>query len=133
MAREMPTGIISKFSYSFCFNCANRTRWDVVNSNNLKSGLGVTHVAEVSSIWGGGTAQEQPLDPIIQGYWTSFIRSKNPNTHRKEGSPEWGNWGTSSSRLHFPNDPTKVGMVNIDPGQENRCDYYSVIGNIVGN
>jgi hypothetical protein len=93
----------------------------------------VTHVAEVSSIWGGGTAQEKRLDPIIESYWTSFIRSKDPNTYRKAGTPEWNVWGTSKSRLHFPNDPIKVGMVNIDPGQNTRCEYFSVIGNIVGN
>jgi hypothetical protein len=89
-------------------------------------------VAEVSSIWGGGTAQEQPLDPIIQGYWTSFIRSKNPNTYRKSGTPEWNVWGTTKSRLVFPNDPTKVGMKVIDPEQERHCDYFSVIANTIG-
>jgi hypothetical protein len=95
--------------------------------------MGVTHVAEVSSIWGGGSRQAEALDPYIQGYWTSFIRSKDPNTHRAPGSPEWGTWGTTNSRLHFPNDVKDVSMAKLDSGMERRCDYYSVIGNLVGN
>jgi hypothetical protein len=109
------------------------SRWDVVDTGKAKSGMGVTHVAEVSSIWGGGSRQAEALDPYIQGYWTSFIRSKDPNTHRAAGSPEWGTWGTTNSRLHFPNDVKHVSMAKLDSGMERRCDYYSVIGNLVGN
>ena len=90
-------------------------------------------MAEVAAIWGGGTPQEVPLSPYIQGYWMSFIRSGSPNTYRKEGSPEWKTWGTSQSRLFFPNDPKKIAMVDLESGMEKRCDYFSSIADTVGN
>lgn len=105
----------------------------MLNSRDAISGLGVEHVGELGSIWGGGTPTERPLVPTIQGYWTSFIRSKDPNTYRKAGSAVWGNFGTSMSRLRFPNDPSKVGMEKIDPGLHAKCQYFASIGNLVGN
>lgn len=132
MPREMPIGSTSKHPYLSISTVLTKPRWDVVNAGHKESGLGVTHVAEVAAIWGGGTAEEKPLSPIIQGYWTSFIRSKNPNTHRKKDTPEWKVWGKSKSRLNFPNDPKKVGMKDIDSKHEKNCDYFSSIGKTLG-
>ena len=110
-----------------------RTSWDVLTTANQKSGYGVTHVAELSSVFGTSTGQEAALIPAIQGYWMSFIRSKNPNTYRHPGTPEWTVFGKNETRVHFPNDPAQVGMETVDAGQHDRCQYYSDIGNMIGN
>lgn len=104
----------------------------MLNSRDAKNGLGVEHVGEFGSIWGASTPTETPLIPTIQAYWTSFIRSKDPNTYRKAGTAMWGTFGTSRSQLHFPNDPQKVGMEEVDAAQHKRCEYFRSIANAIG-
>jgi carboxylesterase type B len=107
--------------------------WDVVSDANQKSGLGSTHTAEVEPIWGAAkSAPDTSLTPIISSYWASFIRSKDPNKFRAPGAPEWKTFGSEANRIHFPNDPKQVGMTTVDKGQLDRCQYYSVIGNMIG-
>ena len=65
---------------------------------------------------------------VIQGYWTSFIRCYNPNTHRLPGTPLWEEWTQSNSfqRLMFQTNNTHMEAVPTD--QQARCAYLSSIG-----
>ncbi|KUJ10568.1 triacylglycerol lipase-like protein [Mollisia scopiformis] len=103
--------------------------WDVLEAGNAASGLGVTHTAESGSIWGSSTAPENALIPTIQGYWTSFIRTGDPNTHKISTAPTWGTFSASSmQRIHFTNDPANVAMEVVPASQQARCQYLSSIG-----
>ncbi|KAF4268368.1 hypothetical protein CNMCM8714_001577 [Aspergillus fumigatus] len=90
------------------------------------SGTGVSHTVEVNAIWGpkytnGGappsyTTTNAPIVPVMQGYWTSFIKTFNPNTHRYPGSPEWKTWGDGGgyNRNFIKTNETKMESVPID-------------------
>ncbi|RDW75849.1 hypothetical protein BP5796_06670 [Coleophoma crateriformis] len=103
--------------------------WDVLDPDNAISGFGVTHTSEFASIWGSSSAPDSSLIPTIQGYWTSFIRSKDPNKYRLAGSPVWETFSAQSQRrIHFPNNVSAVGMENVPVDQARRCAYASSIG-----
>ncbi|PBP16733.1 triacylglycerol lipase-like protein [Diplocarpon rosae] len=108
-------------------------RWDVLSTDNAKSGLGVPHAVESASIWGSSGAPDNVLTPLIQAYWTSFIRTYNPNTHKLDSAPTWETFGSglvdgNGSRLHIPNQPELVSMGHPPPEQITRCVYLSGIG-----
>ena len=64
---------------------------------------------------------------VTQGYWTSFIRSYNPNTYRAAGSPVWNAWTSSNSnqRLLFQTGGTQ--MEAVPAAQQTRCAWLSSI------
>lgn len=115
-------------------------RWNVIDPAAAASGTGVSHTIEVNAIWGpenvnGGApdsykqgAVNYPIVPVVQGYWTSFVRSLNPNTHRVPGSPVWEQWTSENRfrRLMFQTNNTKMETVPTD--QQQRCSYLSSIG-----
>lgn len=102
-------------------------------------GLGTPHTVETNAIWGpenvNGAAPASYLPgginagvvPIIQGYWTSFIRSYNPNTYRLPGTAEWQEWtADTKQRLLFVTNGTS--MESVPQDQRQRCAYLSSIG-----
>lgn len=102
-------------------------KWD-------EAGFGVKHVSETYAIWGpsyvhGGPdslkSTNKAIVPVMQGYWTSFIRSLDPNKHRYKGSPEWKQWG-DGQRLFIQTGKTK--MESVPGDQQARCKYLSDIG-----
>ena len=118
--------------------------WDVLTAANEASGFGVMHVEEVGSIWGFATEDVQRgMRETVQGYWTSFIRTGDPNLLRREGSPVWESWGGVGEtmaaatrrrrdkgggwRLLFPNEPAEVKMEMVSEDQADRCEYLSSI------
>ena len=71
----------------------------VLDPKDEKDGAGTPHVAELNAIWGappGSPLSYQTTNadmiPIMQGYWSSFIRVFDPNTYRHPGAPSWGKW-----------------------------------------
>ncbi|TPX25062.1 hypothetical protein DIZ76_010511 [Coccidioides immitis] len=119
-------------------------RYAVQDPLYLRSGLGTPHTAELEGIWGPDyAAGRSPMSyyttnkeivPVVQGYWSSFIRSLDPNKHRAQGSPEWKTWNASSSdpnpegfrELFIRTGDTKMRVV--DSQQRERCDYFINIG-----
>lgn len=106
-----------------------------VLDSNSSSGYGTRHVIELSAIWGPDNVDHiappsyfttnAAIVPVMQGYWTSFIRSYNPNTYRYPDSPQWGTWGANYSRLFIRTDDTKMELVPDD--QMERCKYLTSI------
>lgn len=103
-----------------------------------KCGYGVKHTVEVNAIWGPEYVSSKapssyfttnaPIVPVMQGYWTSFIRTFNPNTYRYPGSPEWKPWGTGGggyNRIFIQTGNTSMETVPMD--QRSRCAYLSSI------
>lgn len=56
----------------------------------------------------------------MQGYWTSFIRTFDPNTYRAPGTPEWAPFGTDQQRILFETNATRMETVPAD--QASRCN-----------
>jgi carboxylesterase type B len=108
--------------------------WDVAPQSNIDSGLGSTHCDELNSIWNIATAEpEVALNPIIQAYWSSFIRTGDPNTYKLASAPTWEKMdGTALQRIHFVNDPKLVAMENVALDFYHRCNYLTTIGGRLG-
>ncbi|KAK7737865.1 hypothetical protein SLS53_006242 [Cytospora paraplurivora] len=116
-------------------------RWNVEDPDQIAEGEGVPHTVEVNAIWGpyntNGAAPSSYYPngtnahavPVVQGYWTSFIRTYNPNTYRLNGSAEWVTWNsTAKGRLLF--DTGGVTSMEDLAGSDlmDRCDFWSDIG-----
>ncbi|KAF2091790.1 putative triacylglycerol lipase [Saccharata proteae CBS 121410] len=102
------------------------------------NGYGVSHTIEVNAIFGpnntnGGApasyyTSNAGVVPVIQGYWTSFIRSYDPNKYRLPGTPKWERWnGAEQPRLVF-NTGGNVTVNAVDNVTRERCSYLNNIG-----
>ncbi|ODH39832.1 hypothetical protein ACO22_01775 [Paracoccidioides brasiliensis] len=115
--------------------------YDVDDPPSTKSGVGVGHTADLPAIWGpahgygpqsymrGGV--NAPIVPLMQSYWTSFIRSYDPNTHRAKGSPKWGTVLNKKGDRVLHNLYVKTGKTEtrvIDKGQLTKCEYLIKVG-----
>ena len=111
--------------------------YDVHDPTSDMQGYGVTHTVEVNAIWGPqyvtGTppasyyTTNAPIIRVMQGYWTSFIRSYNPNTYRAFGTPQWVHWNNQDqNRILIQTNASH--MENVPADQQERCAYLSSIG-----
>ena len=82
---------------------------------------------------GGAPASYYPgqlnadIVPVMQGYWTSFIRAYDPNVHRSAGAPEWRRWtAEGQQRIVLQTNATHVAPV--DAGKREDCAYFNSIG-----
>lgn len=117
--------------------------WNVSDPTLAATGYGVTHTSEVHAIFGpestnGGAPASYysgqvnaAIVPVIQGYWSSFVRAYDPNTYRLPGSPMWRTQGSSlgAQRLAFRTNATAMELV--DSAQVQRCNYFTSIGSSV--
>ncbi|CAI7612081.1 unnamed protein product [Penicillium glandicola] len=111
----------------------------VQDTANENSGVGTFHTVELNAIWGptntGGGAPASyyntnaDIVPVMQGYWTSFITSLDPNTKRLPSSPKWETWGQDGDayrRIFIRTGETK--METVSEEQRTRCKYLTSIG-----
>ncbi|KAI0339789.1 triacylglycerol lipase [Trametopsis cervina] len=124
------------------FNRKN-TNWlyhyNVEDPTEIAQGLGVPHTIEINAIWGLNSTKGTPpasyfttnanIVPVMQGYWTSFVRTLNPNTLRAPGTPEWQPFN-GTNRILFETNNTRMEV--IDAGLEERCDFLLSIGEALG-
>ena len=96
------------------------------------------HIAEVAAVWGpDNVGDDAPpslnttnaaIIPVVQGYWTSFIRTLDPNVFRASGSPEWTVFNSSMHRILLQTNVTSMEIVPED--QSSRCEF--LMGEAVG-
>lgn len=115
-------------------------KYAVQDPDMEKSGAGVPHMVDVNAVWGLDYVKKSnipksyrtsnaPIIPVMQGYWTSFTRSLDPNKHRYPGSPEWRTWDSSEGeyqRLFIRTNETR--MESVPREQRERCEYLVGIG-----
>lgn len=136
--RYICPGIFISSSYSQYSMLPNwNYHWDVHDPTLDAEGYGVPHTEEVNAIWGPAyvsspapasfNTTNAAIVPVIQGYWTSFIRAFDPNVYRFPGAPEWGAWDNlNEGRILFQTNATRMEVVPVD--QRERCAYLSSIG-----
>lgn len=116
-------------------------RWDVEDPAQVAQGLGVPHTTELNAIFGPTNTQgnapasyypgevNAPAVTAAQAYWTSFIRTYDPNTYRAAGSAEWGRWNdTAQARLLFSTGGNTSMEVLAGSDLMDRCDFWFSIG-----
>lgn len=109
-------------------------RYNVLDPDQVAAGLNVPHTAESSAIWGPDYVDapasyrttNKNIVPVMQGYWTSFIRSFDPNTYRHPGTPVWEKWVVGGwQRIRLEANTTAMEVVN--DGQQKRCNFLNSI------
>ncbi|KAI2627853.1 alpha/beta-hydrolase [Hypoxylon sp. NC1633] len=117
-------------------------RYNVEDPDQVAQGLGVPHTVELGAIWGPGSnaglpasytnnGTNAPVIPVIQAYWTSFIRCLDPNTYRYPGSAVWQRWSDAKqNRLLFQTGGNTT-METVDQDTQRRCQYFAAIGTTV--
>ncbi|KAF5007159.1 hypothetical protein FDECE_6512 [Fusarium decemcellulare] len=115
-------------------------RYNVEDPAQMAQGLGVPHTVEVHAIFGVGLGgdnppasyvdgeENAPVIPVIQGYWTSFIRSYDPNKHRHKGSVKWETWSEKRKQRIVFETAGKTKMEKIGRDLERKCAYFASIG-----
>ncbi|ORY11650.1 Alpha/Beta hydrolase protein [Clohesyomyces aquaticus] len=99
-------------------------RWDVGSAN---------HVGELGSVWNNGTSA---ADVFIHTYFTSFIRSSDPNKLKtdffgnggKIASPTWEQFGKGNGQRMLFDDDNVVRMETVSDEQHKKCGVISGLG-----
>lgn len=114
-------------------------RWNVQDPAAVADGLGVTHTVEVGAIWGpentnGGAPDSYQKGGVnyaivapTQAYWTSFIRTYDPNTYKLASSPRWEQWTSEDANRRLKFQTNSTGMEVVPEKQRERCAYLSSI------
>ncbi|KAF8588168.1 triacylglycerol lipase-like protein [Ramaria rubella] len=107
-------------------------RYNVLTPTEIASGLGVSHVSELPNVFGPGNTpagsstsgfdfDDISLTPILQAYYTSFVRALDPNAHPVEGSVFWPEF-TDNQRLLLQVNSTQLEAV--PQSQLDRCAFW---------
>ena len=107
-------------------------RYDVLDPVSEARGLNVSHGSDLRALFSNRDspasqkAVYSKVVPVMQGYWTSFITTRDPNLNKFDGTPEWKAWNaTDGERLHMAN--TKTSMESLTSEQTDRCAYLATI------
>lgn len=111
--------------------------WNVKDPEQEASGLGVPHTVEVSALFAPGYPNtpesykkgeiNEKAVHVFQGYFSSFIRSFDPNKYRKRGSTEWKTWDEDADkRLVF--ETKGISKMESLGDLRERCTYWEKIG-----
>ncbi|KAI1100539.1 alpha/beta-hydrolase [Jackrogersella minutella] len=115
-------------------------RYNVLDPQLVAEGYGVPHTIELAAIWGPQNTNGSPptsyvangtnveVIPVIQAYWTSFIRTYDPNTYRYPGSATWEKWDRGEQNRLLFQTGGKTTMENVDQDTRTHCQYFSSIG-----
>ncbi|VUC30274.1 unnamed protein product [Clonostachys rosea] len=110
--------------------------WNVEDPDLVEEGLGVPHTVETDALLGTKYGKEgapesykpgginEMASPIMQGYWTSFVRSLDPNKYRYPGTAEWRNWETGSPRRIVFGTKGTTEMEEIPSDLKEKCDFW---------
>ena len=126
------TSLISLLAQVSILNI-DKYSYNVTDPTQAAEGLGVPHTVELGAVWGpeninGGApaslfTTNAAIIPVVQGYWTSFIRALDPNVFRAPGSPEWAPFTSSTERILIQTNATRLETVPED--QKSRCNFLT--------
>ncbi|KAF5595190.1 cholinesterase precursor [Fusarium subglutinans] len=111
--------------------------YDVQDPAQMAAGYGVPHVVENQAVFGPGPGspasylnggKNVPVVPVIQAYWTSFIRTLDPNKHRDKSAARWDRWTEKGRRRLKFETGGKTMMVKTSPDLQRKCAYWADIG-----
>lgn len=123
--------IMRSFAPSYAY------QYNVEDPEQMEAGLGVPHTIDLEALIGAEYTDEAPVSyqegeineritTVIQGYWTSFMRTLDPNKYREEGTAEWAAWGEGESGQNrmILGTGGRTEMVNIGSAFRERCEYW---------
>ncbi|KAF5674316.1 alpha beta-hydrolase [Fusarium heterosporum] len=118
--------------------------YNVEDPTYTATGLGIGHCMELHAVWGPGMASSGNAPPsyyngginynittIVQGYWSSFIRSKDPNPYRSVDTAVWGPYSSAPRQRLVFDTAGKTSLQNMTQQVQERCDYFGSIAGLV--
>ncbi|KAI6382934.1 hypothetical protein MCOR25_000444 [Pyricularia grisea] len=133
-------------------NSRNKTwayRYNVQDKDDVSSGLGVPHTAEVGAVFGPDSVLGQapasyktynaPIVPVVMDYWISFVKTLSPNVLKNADAPSWelyaGRNGTNitagtnstalaNSRLRLVLETNNTRMEQVPSDEVSRCQFW---------
>ncbi|TKX22083.1 hypothetical protein C1H76_5716 [Elsinoe australis] len=109
-------------------------RYAVRDPTDEAAGYGAWHVVNMYAVWGamntdgsppasynGSDAPNAAAMLQTRAYWTSFVRSLDPNTDRAEGAPEWNPWSVEG-RERLTIETGRSRMESMTEAQRWRCE-----------
>jgi len=111
-------------------------RYAVIDQEQEALGFGAYHTVELNGVFGPNNTDGAPpksylagqqnaaIVPVTMAYWTSFIKTLDPNAMRMPGTPEWTVWtGTEGrQRLRFQTNSTV--METMNDTQRANCEMW---------
>ncbi|OTA92173.1 hypothetical protein M434DRAFT_12573 [Hypoxylon sp. CO27-5] len=128
-----PTIYISSAMTRYGVSRSYNYRYNVEDPEQMAEGLGVPHTAELAAIWGPQnpngnlpTSYEEDgtnvaVIPVIQAYWTSFIRTYDPNTYKHPSAATWEKWNANKQNRLLFQTGGETTMENVD---QNTTTHY---------
>ncbi|GJJ10739.1 hypothetical protein Clacol_004966 [Clathrus columnatus] len=113
---------------------SQHTKYNVLTPAEIESGLGVSHVSEITNVFGPGNTpagsststfdfNDISLTPILQAYYTSFVRFLDPNALTVNGSVFWPEFSPKTNqRLLLQVNATT--LETIPSSQLARCQFW---------
>jgi acetylcholinesterase len=106
-------------------------RFNVVTPASVAAGLGSSHTSENPNVFGPGNTpagsgnstfdfDNIDLTPILQAYYTSFVRELDPNAHPVTGSVFWPQF--EAQRLLLQVNATQ--LETVPQNQLDRCAFW---------
>ncbi|KAI0836002.1 alpha/beta-hydrolase [Hypoxylon sp. FL0890] len=135
-----PTLYISSAMTRYGVSRSYNYRYNVEDPNQIAQGLGVPHTAELVAIWGPQNTNGSPptsyvangtnvaVIPVIQAYWTSFIRTYDPNTYKHPTAATWEEWDADKQNRLLFQTGGETTMENVDKNTTTHCEYFWSIG-----
>ncbi|KAI2634637.1 vacuolar triacylglycerol lipase [Xylaria nigripes] len=139
MRYTCPGMFISSAMATFGMSQTYSYRYNVEDPDQVAQGLGVPHTSELSAIFGPNNVHSAPVSyfpggtnaevvPLIQAYWTSFIRSFDPNTYRLSESTNWESWDSDTQNRLLFGTGGATAMEVVSDEMKNKCSYFHSIG-----
>jgi acetylcholinesterase len=114
----------------------------ILDPAEVAAGLVVPHTWEVAAVWGPEYATQYvalpnatsydkgglnaDMVPLIQAYWTSFIRTGDPNSHKLAEAPTWEQYGLGGGRvLKLQTNATE--MRSLPTLQNQKCALWATL------
>ncbi|KAF8581513.1 triacylglycerol lipase-like protein [Ramaria rubella] len=112
-------------------------RYNVLTPSEMTPGFGVSHTSETPDLFGPGNTpagsstagfdfDDISLTPILQAYYTSFVRALDPNVHQEDGSVFWPEFMPGGWRLLLQVNDTRV--EGVPWRQLERCAFWKRLG-----
>ena len=109
-------------------------RYAVLDPEQEALGFGAYHTVELNGVFGPNNTDGAPpksyftgnaaIVPITMAYWTSFVKTLDPNAHKIPGTPDWLPWlgPDDRSRLRFQTNNTL--MEKMNDTQRGNCEMF---------
>lgn len=106
----------------------------MLTPSEIQQGIGVSHTSELPNVFGPGNTpagsttstfdfNDISLTPILQAYYTSFVRFLDPNAHTVEGSVFWPEFSPKTNqRILLQVNATTLETAPSD--QLARCQFW---------